>query len=97
MAIIWNYLREFLNNNRSEVVKVMQMDYTFERQIELEREASRREGHAEGYAEGYPAGKRAEKRKTLLELVRAGLLSKTEAAKRLSVSEEDIIKMASNT
>lgn len=78
-------LRKFLSNNRSEVVKVMQMDYTFERQIELEREASRREGYA--------AGKKAEKQNILLELVRDGLLSAAEAAKRLSMSEEDIIKM----
>ena len=33
-------LRDFLIKNRSEVTKVMQLDYTFERQIELEREAA---------------------------------------------------------
>lgn len=83
-----NILRDFLSSNRSEVVKVMQMDYTFERQIELEREASRKEGRAEGIAEGI-----ALLRDALLELVRDGLLSTAEAAKRLSVSEDEIIKM----
>lgn len=82
-------LREFLSSNRSEVLKVMQMDYTFERQIELEREASR----GEGYAEGHAAGEKSVRQNTLLELVRDGLLNAAEAAKRLSMSEDDIIKM----
>ena len=33
-------LRDFLTKNRAEVTEVMQLDYTFERQIELEREAA---------------------------------------------------------
>ena len=37
-------LEEFLTENRSEVVKVTQMDYTFDRQIMMEREAGREEG-----------------------------------------------------
>ena len=37
-------LVEFLMENRSEVVKVTQMDYTFDRQIIMEREAGREEG-----------------------------------------------------
>ena len=35
-----NILKDFLIENRSEVTKVMQLDYTFERQLELEREAA---------------------------------------------------------
>ena len=34
--------------DRTEVVKVTQMDYTFDRQIMMEREAGREEGRAEG-------------------------------------------------
>lgn len=41
-------LVEFLMENRSEVVKVTQMDYTFDRQIIMEREAGREEGREEG-------------------------------------------------
>lgn len=41
-------LEEFLRENRSEVVKVTQMDYTFDRQIIMEREAGREEGREEG-------------------------------------------------
>ena len=33
-----NILKEFLIENCAEVVKVTQLDYTFERQLELERE-----------------------------------------------------------
>ncbi len=52
-------LRDFLIENRSEVTKVMQLDYTFERQLELEREAASeatdrawQQGHTEGRSEG---------------------------------------------
>ena len=38
---------DFLRENRSEVVKVTKMDYTFDRQIELEREAARNEERKE--------------------------------------------------
>ena len=47
-----NVLKNFLMENRSEVVKVTQLDYTFDRQIELEREDARREGREEGIKEG---------------------------------------------
>jgi hypothetical protein len=43
-----NVLREFFMEHRSEVVKVMQLDYTFDRQILLEREEGRTEGLEEG-------------------------------------------------
>ena len=49
-------LEEFLTENRSEVVKVTQMDYTFDRQIMMEREASREEGWKEGNKAGKEAG-----------------------------------------
>ena len=45
-------LREFLIEHRSEVVKVTKLDYTFDRQLTLEREESRAEGRAEGLQEG---------------------------------------------
>ena len=44
-----NILSEFLRNNRDEVVKVTQLDYTFDRQIELEREEAKQEGFDNGY------------------------------------------------
>ena len=42
-----NVLDKGYNLNRSEVVKVTQLDYTFDRQIMLEREDAREEGRQE--------------------------------------------------
>lgn len=43
-----NILRDFLIRRRTEVVKVMKLDYTFDRQLMLERKDSREEGRLEG-------------------------------------------------
>ena len=53
-------LVDFLKENRSEVVKVTQLDYTFDRQIMLEREEAREEGREEGRAEGREEGRAEE-------------------------------------
>ena len=45
-------LADFLKENRAEVIKVTQLDYTFDRQITMEREDARAEGRAEGRAVG---------------------------------------------
>ena len=47
-----NVLRDFLIEHRSEVVKVTQLDYTFDRQIMLEREEAAREGLSQGLSQG---------------------------------------------
>lgn len=49
-------LRDFLIEHRSEVVKVVKLDYTFDRQLMLEREDSRAEGREEGRKEGREKG-----------------------------------------
>ena len=54
-----NVLKDFLIENRSEVVKVTQLDYTFDRQIELERADARKEGWNEGWGEGWDEGNAA--------------------------------------
>lgn len=51
-----NVLRDFLRENRSEVVKVTQLDYTFDRQITLEREEAIRDGLKLGLAQGLEQG-----------------------------------------
>lgn len=40
-------LKDFLQKNRAEVIKVTQLDYTFDRQVMLEREDAREEGREE--------------------------------------------------
>ena len=49
-------LADFLKENRAEVIKVTQLDYTFDRQITMEREDARAEGRAEGKTIGESLG-----------------------------------------
>jgi hypothetical protein len=51
-----NVLRQFLIERRSEVLKVMVLDYTFDRRLVLNREESRKEGHKEGLTDGIRIG-----------------------------------------
>jgi len=51
-----NILSIFLMEHRSEVVKAMTLDYTFDRQLMLEREEARVEGHTKGHAQGRAEG-----------------------------------------
>jgi len=53
-----NILREFLISRRNEVTKNMKLDYTFDRQLELEREDAREEGREEGIREGREEGRK---------------------------------------
>lgn len=55
-SIAENVLKQFLIEHRSEVVKMMQLDYTFERQLEMEREESYTKGREEGRADGRKDG-----------------------------------------
>ena len=52
-----NILRNFLMEHYAEVVKAMTLDYTFDRQLMLEREEARTEGRAEGREEGRQEGR----------------------------------------
>ena len=60
-------LADFLRENRAEVVKVTQLDYTFDRQITLERNEAREEGWKEGREEGR-AEEKVEIARKLLEM-----------------------------
>ena len=51
-------LRDFLKEHRQEVEKMMQLDYTFERQIELERQEARKSGEEIGWKLGEEAGRK---------------------------------------
>ena len=51
-------LREFLIEHRQEVEKMLQLDYTFERQIELERQEARKSGEEVGRKLGEEVGRK---------------------------------------
>ena len=50
-------LKDFLINRREEVAKVTNLDFTFERQIELEREEAENKGLLRGREEGISLGR----------------------------------------
>ncbi len=64
-----NVLRNFLIGRRSEVIKAMTLDYTFDRQIMLEREEARTEGIKEGRKEGIREGIKEGEEKSRIRLV----------------------------
>ena len=80
-------LVEFLRENRSEVVKVTQMDYTFDRQIMMEREAGREEGRAEGSV--------AAQCDAIRNIMKSLKLSADEAMDILNIPEADRDKLSS--
>ena len=78
-------LKDFLIHHREEVAKVTNLDFTFERQIELEREEAENKGVLRGREEGMSLG-----REEGMELGRkAGLLEGKEAEIFKSVQDGD--------
>ncbi|MDD6480774.1 MAG: hypothetical protein PUF65_00650, partial [Lachnospiraceae bacterium] len=80
-----NILKDFLTAHRSEVVKVTQLDYTFDRQIALEREEAVREGLEQGRAQGLEQGleqgrtqgRTQERRDAILNMITLGIPKET--------------------
>lgn len=66
-------LADFLKQHWSEVTKVMQLDYTFERQIELERNEAIEIGMERGLAQGRSLGREDGMREKVLMLIRKKL------------------------
>jgi hypothetical protein len=83
-----NVLRDFLIEHRSEVVKVTQMDYTFDRQIMLEREEAREEGREEGHKAGREEGRKEGRKEGREEERTAGIQNLVELVKELNQSKE---------
>lgn len=73
-------LADFLRENRWEVVKVVQLDYSHERQISLERRDARAEGKAEGRAE------------EIFHSVQDGDYSVARGAQKLGITEQEFIQ-----
>ncbi|MBO6089021.1 MAG: hypothetical protein J6P37_01740 [Lachnospiraceae bacterium] len=74
-------LCDFLSKNRREVEKVMNLDFTFKRQIELTRKEERELGREEGREE------------SVLSLLKKGKITLSEAAEELGIDEAKIQEM----
>ena len=87
-CIAEDLLHDFLMEHRSEVVKVTQLDYTFDRQIELEREDARTEGREEGIKEGIKEGREFE----IFASVQDGDYSVERGAQKLGVDVDEFTR-----
>lgn len=67
-------LSDFLSKNRSEVERVMKLDYTHEKLIELTREEALEEGFKNG----------------VISLVKMNIISLSDAAKGLGITEKEV-------
>ena len=85
-CIMENVLRDFLKEHRSEVVKVTQLDYTFDRQIELEREDAKREGIEQGIERGIGLGIEQGRMDEVYSSVQEGDYGIERGAKKLNMS-----------
>lgn len=80
-----NVLADFLWKRRLEVVKAMTLDYTFERQIMLEREEARTEGRQEGLQEGRQEGLQEGRQEGRQEGIQEGIRQGMEEGERKAV------------
>lgn len=83
-----NVLEEFLINRREEVAKVTNLDFTFERQIELEREEAENKGLIRGRTEGLLEGREAE----IFKSVQEGDYGVPRGAEKLGITEAEFIE-----
>ena len=84
-------LKEFLKTYRSEVTKSMQLNYEFDRQLELERADAFEEGLEQGIKQGIEQGAN----KMLFTLVTKGKLDIDTAAEEAGVSVSEFEKLMS--
>ena len=89
-------LKEFLVNRREEVAKVTNLDFTFERQIELEREEAEKQGLLRGRAEGMSLGRKAGllegKETEIFKSVQEGDYGIPRGAEKLGVTEAEFVE-----
>jgi len=77
-------LKEFFTTRRDEVVKVTEIDMTFETREELIRRDSLEEGIEIGRKEG--------EKQAVLSMIRKGYLNEAQGAETLRISEEELRK-----
>ena len=89
-------LKEFLVNRREEVAKVTNLDFTFERQIELEREEAENKGLLRGREEGMSLGRKEGllegKETEIFKSVQEGDYGVTRGAEKLGVTEAEFVE-----
>ena len=81
-------LKDFLINRREEVAKVTNLDFTFERQIELEREEAKKTGVTEGLLRGRMEGMEIE----IFKSVQDGDYGVPRGAEKLGITEAEFIE-----
>ena len=78
----------------------MNLDFTFERQIELtrkeERELGRAEGREEGLEEGRAEGREEGRVESVLSLLRKGKITLSEAAEEIGTDEDKVKELLGN-
>ena len=86
-------LEDFFRKRKSEVVKVMTIDMTFEAREKIAREEEYNDGFSDGFNDGKAEGKEEGKEEgrilQLIELVRDGLLKITDAADKAGMTTEE--------
>jgi len=91
-------MKEFFEANENEVLDMVNFNWDQNRAIEVAKEDGKAEGYekgrAEGRAEGIAEGEAKGMGKLLIALVKDGILTLKDAAKRAGVSEETFRKMA---
>lgn len=92
-----NVLKDFLKDHRSEVVKVTQLDYTFDRQLTLEREEARRDGLEQGLEQGIEQGLEQGIEQGLEQGIEQGRIDAVRNMITLGVPKEKILSIYSET
>ena len=93
-------MKDFLINRREEVAKVTNLDFTFERQIELEREEAenkgllrgREEGMSRGREEGISLGRMEGMEMEIFKSVQDGDYVVARGAEKLGITEVEFIE-----
>ena len=97
-------LKEFLVNRREEAAKVTNLDFTFERQIELVREEAenkgllrgREEGMSRGREEGMSLGRMEGMEMEIFKSVQDGDYGVPRGAEKLGVTETEFVEKMEN-
>ena len=85
-------LKDFLTNRREEVAKVTNLDFTFERQIELVREEAENKGLLRGREEGMSLGRMEGMEMEIFKSVQDGDYGVPRGAEKLGITEAEFIE-----